>query len=97
MASYTEALAYSTRDNPELAIFFANRAACYLKLAKNEECVRDCTHGRPERVKKKRIKRTKRREEKKRGKERTKRRKNVERGLKKKKKKKKEKDREKDQ
>ncbi len=40
---YTEALDLAPGPAPERAVYYANRAACYLKLDKHSEAAQDCT------------------------------------------------------
>lgn len=40
---YTQALDVAHEDEPSRAVYFANRAACRLKLKQLEEAAQDCT------------------------------------------------------
>ena len=42
---YTRALEVVHEDDPVRAVYFANRAACRLKLKHLEEAAQDCTHA----------------------------------------------------
>ena len=44
-AIYGEALGVCPKKHETRAALSANRAACYLKLEKYEDCVLDCTRG----------------------------------------------------
>ncbi len=42
---YSQALDVAHEDEPSRAVYFANRAACRLKLKQLEEAAQDCTHA----------------------------------------------------
>jgi len=44
-ACYTKALSLSSVTGNDKAVLLKNRAACYLKLDKNNEAIADCTAG----------------------------------------------------
>jgi len=44
-ACYTKALSLSSVTENDKAVLLKNRAACYLKLDKNNEAIADCTAG----------------------------------------------------
>ncbi len=45
LACYTKAIKLNPHGGAETAVYYKNRAACFLKLGKNEEVVADCTAG----------------------------------------------------
>jgi len=44
-ACYTKALSVSSVTGSDKAVLLKNRAACFLKLDKNNEAIADCTAG----------------------------------------------------
>ena len=46
LAAYTKALEINTEPNPDKAVYYKNRAACYLKKENYEEAAKDATAGR---------------------------------------------------